>query len=58
MMVKLRRYFKSNQFKNTMYKVSTLSLMTYTAYLALTLDKLVFIPNRAETSGYDGYEDD
>lgn len=49
-------YLRSRQFKNKVYTVGTLSLMTYALYLALTINKPWAVPKRAETAGYDNYD--
>ena len=40
-----------------MFTVGTLTMMGYTAYLVLTFNKPMFKPTRAETGGYDGYDE-
>jgi hypothetical protein len=53
---KLRNYLQSNRFKNKLYTVGTLSLMSYAAYLALTINKPMFKPTHAEKNGQDDYD--
>ena len=55
---KVVQYLRSNRFKNRLYTVGMLSLMGYATFLLFTLNKPMFKPKRAETAGYDNYDDD
>jgi hypothetical protein len=54
-MIRLVRYLKSEKFKNKIYHAGILGLMATSIYF---LTGPLIRPNRAETGGYDGYDDD
>ena len=58
MITKISNYLRSSKFKNRMYRTAIYSLMGYTTFLLFTIDKPMFKPTRAETGGYDNYDND
>lgn len=52
------RYLRSRQFKNQLYLTTMVTLIGYVGYLTLTINKPMFKPTRAETGGYDNYEEE
>lgn len=55
---KLFNHLGSRRFKSQLYAGATLSIVGYVIYLAFTIHKPFIKPTRAETAGYEGYDDD
>jgi len=54
-MIRLVKYLKSEHFKNKIYHGAILLLLGSSIYF---MTGPLIKPNRAETAGYDGYDDD
>lgn len=52
------KYLRSRQFKNHMYLTAMTTLIGYVGFLVLTINKPMFKPTRAETGGYDNYDEE
>lgn len=58
-MLRIKKYLQSAKFKRRVYTASILSLMGLVVFELATFNKPIQLgKRRAETSGYDGYDDD
>jgi hypothetical protein len=51
-------YLQSRRFKDHIYLGGVYFMMGYVTFLLFTLDKPFFNNKRAETAGFDNYDDD
>ena len=53
-----RDNFTKPRLKNTFYKMFKVAMMGQFIFLLVTYNKPLYKPKRAETSGYDNYDED
>lgn len=57
-MRKVWAYLRSERLKHRLYQTTLFGLLGTVIFLVATFDKQLIKPKRAETGGYDGYDDD